>query len=125
MLLVSAIIAALAGKFVIPFLNDRIGVKLVFFSGELMLNILLVALVFGESIRFIFVIVSLYGIAIQIHYNNVFIIIEHDLRHLFKSEHKRAYVLSIFNLCILFANVLVSVFAGWIVHLFSNRFVWG
>lgn len=125
-LLISSIIAAISGKFIIPFLNNKIGVKLVFFSGELLLNILLVLLLFGKSsIIFIAIIISFYGIAIQIHYNNVFIIIERDLRELFKSEHRRAYVLSIFNLSILFANVLVSLFAGWIVHLMNNQFVWG
>eukprot|EP01084_Bolivina_argentea_P152444 265943_1 len=124
-LLMSAGIAALSGKVLIPYMNDKIGVKLVFFSGELLLNILCILLLIRNDIVFVIIITCLYGIAIQIHYNNVFIIIEHDLRDLFKSEHKRAYVLSIFNLSILFANVLVSVFAGWIVQLFRNVFVWG
>jgi len=123
-LFLSAVIAAISGKFVIPFLNRKFGVKLTFFVGELVLNALLVVLIWNNnSVIMVVMVVMVYGVAIQIHYSNVFIIVERDLRTIFKTESRRAYVLSIFNLSILFANVVVSIFAGLVVHAFNNTFV--
>ena len=125
-LFMSAVIAAISGKFIIPLLNRKFGVKLTFFVGELVLNALLVLLIWNNnSVVMVVVIVAIYGVAIQIHYSNVFIIVEQDLRNIFKTESRRAYVLSIFNLSILFANVVVSICAGLVVNAFNNTFVAG
>ena len=156
-LFINAVIAALSGKFVIPYLNKQFGVKKTYFIGELCLNILLLILYFVKLLpkysqnyldslnnqnlspliileklvnqsRTLYVcfIVWIYGIFIQVHYNNVFIIIENDVRTLsYLNEKNRAQIISIFNLTILFANVLIALIGGEIISLFNNQFIYG
>eukprot|EP00485_Elphidium_margaritaceum_P013345 CAMPEP_0202729792 /NCGR_PEP_ID=MMETSP1385-20130828/186314_1 /ASSEMBLY_ACC=CAM_ASM_000861 /TAXON_ID=933848 /ORGANISM="Elphidium margaritaceum" /LENGTH=737 /DNA_ID=CAMNT_0049396063 /DNA_START=24 /DNA_END=2237 /DNA_ORIENTATION=- len=125
-LILNTFFALLSATFIVPVLNKRFGVKCTFFVGELCLNILLASLLFARhSSAFVITIVCLYGVALYIHYNNLFIIVETDMRQLFRSEKRRGRILSIFNVTMLFANVYVSMTAGWIVYFFDNQFVYG
>jgi len=109
-LLLSAVIAALSGHFVIPILNHKFGVRCTFFVGELSLHSLLLLLLFPVPSRHRMLLITCvavcYGVSLQIHYSNVFIIVEHELRA--RHGQHRAYVLSVINLAICFANVAVS-----------------
>ncbi|ETO26033.1 hypothetical protein RFI_11105 [Reticulomyxa filosa] len=95
--LVGELAMSLCGALLFVTKNDRVGIRL-----------------YG--------LLALYGIFLQIHYNNYWILIEKELRIL-KHEDKRGYVVGIFNLSLAYSAVLVSLCGGVVLNLLQGSFL--
>jgi hypothetical protein len=62
----------------------------------------------------------LWSFCVQIHYNNVWILIENKLREI-SYENKRGEVVGIFNLSIMFPTILISLFAGFFILYYNGQ----
>ncbi|ETO28045.1 hypothetical protein RFI_09087 [Reticulomyxa filosa] len=110
---------------ILPYVNTYFGTMRVYVVGELSMSLCGVCLFATENDEFgmrLYGLFALYGIFLQIHYNNYWILVEKELRAL-KHEDKRGYIVGIFNLSLTYSAIIVSLFGGAVLNIFKGSFL--
>eukprot|EP00484_Ammonia_sp_Unknown_P012092 CAMPEP_0197073342 /NCGR_PEP_ID=MMETSP1384-20130603/210558_1 /TAXON_ID=29189 /ORGANISM="Ammonia sp." /LENGTH=442 /DNA_ID=CAMNT_0042512179 /DNA_START=324 /DNA_END=1652 /DNA_ORIENTATION=- len=108
-----------------PWLRKRISTRALYMVGELMMALLCVSFYVTESCTLLLILISVFGLAMQIHMQSCHELTENELQPMF-AKMRESKTKVYFSYCMELANVIapvaVSLFGGPMVYAFNGEF---